>query len=248
MMINPMSLEGKHILITGASSGIGRQCAIQASRLGGKVTIVARNEDRLRQTIAAMDKTESHSYYLADLSNIYSIEDLIKRIVGDCGPVDGFCNAAGISSLRPLKLVKYDFLESALRTNLYAFVELVRSLSIKKNLNDKASIVGVSSIAAEDGNPGQTAYSIAKAGINGLIHPVAKELGKRGIRVNNVAFSMVNTDMFKEFMENSGSEEMIKKQYLGIVDVESAANAIMFLLSDASKYVTETVLPVYAGY
>jgi len=247
-MINPMSLEGKHILITGASSGIGRQCAIQASRLGGRVTIISRNEERLKQTISLMDNPKEHVLYTADLSQTETIEDLIKSIVSECGSVDGFCNAVGVSSLRPLKLVKPDFLEIALRTNLYAHIELVRSLSLKKNLNDNASIVGISSVAAEDGNSGQTAYSIAKAGMNGFIHPIAKELGKRKIRVNNVAFSMVNTEMFDEFMKNSGSEDLIKKQYLGIVDVESAANAVMFLLSDASKYITEAILPVYAGY
>ncbi len=247
-MINPMCLEGKHILVTGASSGIGQQCAIQASKLGAKVTLVARNMKRLQDTVSLMDGDNIHSYYPFDLTQLDRIDSFIKVIVAEQGAIDGFCNAAGVSTLRPLKFINYQYLDSALRVNLYAFIELVRCLSLKKNLNNGASIVGISSVAAEDGNPGQASYSIAKAGINGFIHPAARELAKRKIRINNVAFSMVNTEMFKEFMENSGSEGLINRQYLGIVDVESAANAVMFLLSDASKYITETVIPVYAGY
>ncbi len=247
-MINPMSLEGKHIFITGASSGIGKQCALQASYLGARVTIVARNEEKLKQTISQMEQCEKHTFYVADLSQTDMIEDLVKRIVAERGSIDGFCNAAGISSLRPLKFINEKFLEHVLRINLFAHVELVRVLSLKKNLNANASIVGISSVAADEGNLGQAAYSIAKAGINGFINPVAKELGKRGIRINNVAFSIVNTEMFREFMKNSDSEEFIERQYLGIIDVESAANSVMFLLSDAAKYITETVLHVYSGY
>lgn len=247
-MINPMSLQEKHIFVTGASSGIGRQCAIQASKLGAKVTLVARSADRLAKTVTLMDNKQLHHYYAFDLTQTDKIENLVVKIVEEQGAVDGFCNAAGISTLRPLKFINSQFLDSALRINLYAFIELVRSLSMKKNLNQGASIVGISSVAAEDGNPGQASYAIAKAGINGFIHPAARELAKRKIRINNVAFSMVDTEMFKEFMQNSGSEKLLNRQYLGVVDVESAANAVMFLLSDASKYITETILPVYAGY
>lgn len=132
--------------------------------------------------------------------------------------------------------------------HIFAFVELVRVLSLKHNLNDAASLVGISSVAAERGNTAQGIYGAAKGAMNSFIKPVAKELAIRKIRINNVAYGMVDTKMYQEFLETGGDEDVIEQQYLGLIDTETAANAVMFLLSDASKFTTGSIIPVYAGY
>ena len=247
-MINPMDLSNKHIIITGASSGIGRACAIQASRLGARVTLVSRNKDKLVETINSMEEHEKHAYYCFDLNNTEEIENLIKNIVAEQGTVDGLCHAAGIATPRPLKLSKPNYANKMFSVHIFAFAELVRVLSLKHNLNDGASLVGITSVAAERGNIAQGIYGAAKGAMNSFIKPIAKELSNRKIRINNVAYGIVNTQLFQEFLETGGDEEVLKQQYLGIIDTKSAANAVMFLLSDASKFITGSVLPVYAGY
>lgn len=247
-MINPMDLTGKHILITGGSSGIGRQCAIQASRLGARVSVIARREDALQETISMMDNLSEHAYFLADLNETDAIEELVKSIVAQRGAVDGFCHAAGIATVRTLKMSRPSFVEKMFRINTFAFFELVRCLTTKDRLNDGSSLVGISSIAAEKGYPAQSAYGASKAAMHGYLHPAALELNARKIRINTVAFAMVNTRMFDEFIENGGNVDLLKAQELGTIDIESAANEVMFLLSDAARFITASVLPVYAGY
>lgn len=247
-MINPMNLSGKHILVTGGSDGIGRECAVQASKLGAKVTIIARKEDKLIQTINLMESQQKHSYYSFDLSNINGIEELIKKIVAEQGPIDGLCHAAGYATPRPLKFSKQKYVYEMFTIHIFAFAEIVRVLSLKHNLNEGASLVGISSVAAERGNIAQSIYGAAKGAMNSFIKPVAKELGSRRIRINNVAYGIVDTNIYKEFLETGGDKEVINQQYLGIIDTETAANAVMFLLSDASKFTTGIVLSVYAGY
>lgn len=247
-MINPMELTGKHVLITGGSSGIGRQCAVQASRLGARVTIIARSEEKLRETIQMAQRPEEHACYPFDLNEIEKIETLVKTIAAERGAVDGFVHAAGIGTSRMIKSAKPGFVEKMFRIHEFAFIELVRCLARRGHSNDGASFVGISSVAAEKGNISQGAYAAAKASMNAFVRPAAQELSDRKIRVNTVAYAMVGTAMFQEFLDSGGDPKVIERQYLGTIDVESAANAVMFLLSDACRFITASTLPVYAGY
>lgn len=246
-MGNPMELTGKHILITGGSSGIGRACAVQASRLGARVTLIARNEEKMQETVFLTERPEEQAFYPFDLNQTGEIEALVKRIAAERGPMDGFCHAAGIGTARTLRMSKPAFVERMLRIHLLAFFELVRCLSMKEYLHGGASLVGISSVAGEKGNISQEAYGAAKAGMNGFVCPAAQALAPRGIRINTVAYAMVDTDMYQDFLDSGGDPTVMRRQCLGIIDPESAANAVMFLLSDACKYITGAVLPVYAG-
>ena len=254
-MINIVDLTGKHILITGGSAGIGRAAAVQASRLGARVSLVARNEDKLKETLDMLEEFRtsavpggedsgsdlklSHKYYIYDLNETDGIADLIKNIVSESGAIDGLVHAAGIGLNRPVKLNKPDFLEDNIKIHFYAFSELIRAASARKNSNEGASYIGVSSVAAIHGNKTQGAYSAAKAAMNAVVHPYAKELAPKGIRVNTISFGMVDTDMYKGFLDSGGNnEELLREQYLGVIPVEYAGNAICYLLSDAAKYIT----------
>lgn len=246
-MINPMSLEGKHIVITGASSGIGKATSIQASKLGAKVSLIARSEDKLHET-EMMLEGEGHKVYPFDLNSIETIDELVGKIYEDSGAIDGVVHCAGLGINRPLKLTKPDFVEQITRINYFAFVELIRAASNKKRSNNGASYVGVSSVAAVHGNKTQGVYSASKGAMNAVVHAFAKELAPREIRVNTIAFGMVETDMYKGFLESGGNnEELLKSQFLGIIPVEYAGNAICFLLSDISKYITGETMNYDAG-
>ena len=242
-----MELTGKHIVITGASSGIGRATCIQASKLGAKVSLIARSEEKLNETLAMMEG-DGHHTWSYDLNDIEGIDQLISQIVEKDGTVDGFVHCAGLGLNRPLKLAKPDFVSMIMQLHYFAFVELVRSLSAKKRSNPGSSYVGISSVAAIHGNKTQGAYSAAKAAMSAVVHPFAKELAPKSIRVNTITFGMVETDMYKGFLESGGNnEELLQDQYLGIIPVEYAGNAICFLLSDASRYMTGGTLCYDAG-
>lgn len=250
-MINPMDLTGKHILITGGSQGIGRETAIHTSRLGAKVSIIARNEEKLKETLNMLEG-DGHSSYLFDLKKIESIEELVQNIVLQNGLFNGFVHCAGITSMRPLSLTKYEYLHDMMLINFYSFVELVRCLSKKKNSMDGSSFIGISSVASPSGNKSKTAYGATKSAMDGAVKSMAKELEIRKIRVNSVIPGWVATEMFSKYIEEQGenpnSKVMLTRQYLGVIEPVSIANAIAYLLSDASGFITGTGLVVDGGY
>ena len=146
--MNPFSLEGKTILITGASSGIGAQCAIDCSKMGAKVVLVARNEQRLSETLSLLDG-EGHLSMSIDLTNFTKLKDYVKSIVGQVGPINGLVNCAGISTTLPLKLMNAEKMDEFFHSNVFSAIELTRHFCQMGNVNKSgASIVFLSSIMA----------------------------------------------------------------------------------------------------
>ncbi len=246
-MKNPMDMSGKHIIVTGASAGIGCAAAILLSQLGAKVSLVARSAERMQSTLLKMEGT-AHQCFAVDLANLDGLEPMCKDIVEKSGMIDGFVHCAGIGKNRPIAISKPDFVDETMRLNFYAFLEMARVLSKKKYSCDGASLLAVSSVAALRGDRTQGAYAASKAALCGVIHPMAKEMAVRNIRVNAVAFGMIQTEMYEKFQAAGGNEESLKSQYLGVGSCEDAANAICFLLSDASKFITGTTLVADGGY
>jgi NAD(P)-dependent dehydrogenase (short-subunit alcohol dehydrogenase family) len=243
-----LNLNNRHILVTGASSGIGRATALLASRLGAEVSLLARREKELQETLDALDG-EGHSYWLCDLSQLGGIESRVKDIVEARGPLDGLAHCAGQTKDRPLNMTKPDFVRDLMAVNFHSFVELIRALAKKRHINDGASIVGVSSASALKGNKSQGAYAASKAAVNGLVPPLAKELAPRRIRLNAVAFGMVKTAMYAAVKESGYfDDEILKGQYLGLGEPEDAARVLCFLLSDYSRFITGTVIAADGGY
>lgn len=248
-MINPMDLSGKTILITGASDGIGKTTAILVSQLGAKVVAVARNEEKLREVINLLEG-EGHKSYSYDLKEIDGIELFIKMLVGENGKLDGFVHCAGISSIRPLKVTDYKFLHDMMLINLYSFIEITRVMSNKSNYNEGLSIIGMSSVSSINGYKAKTSYSASKAGLDGSVRAMAKELGSKKIRVNSIVAGSIKTEMFERFKEKIGKDEndsQFDKYYLGLGEPIDVANAIAFLLSDASRIITGIGLVVDSG-
>lgn len=250
-MINPMDLRGKQILVTGASSGIGRQTCITLSQLGAKVILIARNKEKLEETISMMEGS-MHRYYIFDLLQIDEIEAFIIQIVKDEGKFDGFVHCAGEGRLSPLKFTSYGVMDKMMKIHLFSFVEIIRVISKKKNINEGASIVGVSSVATIRADKGKVAYCTAKGAMDSTILPMAIELGQqRRIRVNTINPGWVKTDMYYGYIEEFGVEQMYeqeKKAVLGSSEVLDIANVIAFLLSSASRMITGQSIVVDGGF
>ena len=249
-MINPMDLTGKRVIVTGSSSGIGKATAIRLSELGAEVILIARSENKLKETLNLLSGN-NNCYYIFDLTNISEIETLIKKIVLEKGKLDGLVHCAGIADMRPLKMTTYEFVHNMMLISFYSFIELSRVYSMKK-YNNGGSIVTMSSIASKSGDKSKTAYCATKAAIDGAVRPMSMELANRSIRVNSVVAGFIKTDMYGQYLENAGEDAInrvvLNRQFMGLGETNDIANAIAYLISDASKFITGTSWVVDGGY
>lgn len=242
---NPYSLQGKVVLVTGASSGIGRATAIECSRLGAQVIITARNEQRLQDTFNQLVGT-GHQIILCDLANEESVDQLAQAVPH----LDGLVNNAGYQEYLPVPFIKKDKLEAIMSVNTIAPITLLQKLLRSKKITKGGSIVFTSSLAGLGINaPGNSMYAATKGAISAFITGAAIDLSPKKIRVNAVCPGMVNTAIMD--YGTIGEEELkadAANYPLGRYgEPEDIAFAIIYLLSDASSWVTGTNLVIDGG-
>jgi NAD(P)-dependent dehydrogenase (short-subunit alcohol dehydrogenase family) len=249
MSYNPFTLEGKTILITGASSGIGKATALECSELGANVVITGRNEERLLDTYNKLNTSigQNHKMIVADLSNEEGILDLISELP----MLDGVSSNAGISKTLLIKFIKQDSLENIWNVNTASHVNLAKLLFKKKKLNQNSSYVFTASIGGTTNfAPGNSVYGMSKAAINSFMKFCAVEFSPRMIRCNSVCPGMIVTPMtqdasaFGEEDYEKDAEKYLLKRY---GRPEEVARTIIFLLSDASSFITGTSIVVDGG-
>ena len=252
-MINPMNLQGKLILVTGASSGIGKQTALTLSQLGARVICIGRNEEKLKKTISELEG-DGHAYYQFDLEKTDEIETLVRRMCSENGQFNGYVHCAGDTITRPLTLNKPEKMVASYEAICFSFVELVRCLTKKDRFSDEGSIVAISSVSAANvhGRKAKVAYSSARAALECTARCLASELAERKIRVNTVEAGLVLTEMASEYLNDNAESEKIKefdtRQFLGPMEPVEIANVFAFLMSDAAKHITGTAIAVDGGY
>lgn len=243
---NPFTLEGKTILITGASSGIGRATAIACSKMGATLLLNGRNEVRLKDTYSQLCGT-NHKIIQGDITD----ESILKNIITTITKLDGILLAAGIVKMLPVLFADKNKFESIYTTNLFAPIELLRTIVKKKLYNPGFSAVAISSIAgSEDFCVGNGIYGSGKAALKSFLKYFARETASKGIRINTISPGLILTPMQTEGVVGSNElEEAVKsipmKRWGAPEDV---ANAAIYLLSDASSYVTGTNIVIDGGY
>lgn len=242
---NPFSLDGRIILITGASSGIGKELAILCSRMGSKVVITGRNQKRLNDTFKQLEG-EGHKMLIADLPND------IDHITNEITSVNGVVHSAGILNFVPYNFVTSQELSRVFDVNLISPVILTQRLLKSKKLEKDSSVVFISSIA---GNviaaKGNSAYSASKSALVGIMKVMALELAPKGIRVNSILPGMVRTELMNTFLESLTPEQIARdelKYPLGYGESSDVAFAAIYMLSAVSKWMTGTSLVIDGGF
>lgn len=238
--MNPFDLSGKNILITGASSGIGKQSAITISEMGGKVFITGKDKIRLAQTIQGL-KGEGHKSFSADLTK----EDELLNFINKVPQINGVVLCAGITTHMPTNFIQSSNITEIFKINYESVVLLISKLLYKKKIENKSSIVFLSSIATKHAYFGGALYTGTKSAIESYSKTLALELAPKGIRTNCLSPTFVKTEMINKAEKTISSEslEKMKKMHpLGFGDPVDVANTIVFFLSDASKWISGTNL------
>lgn len=243
---NPFSLKGKRVLVTGASSGIGRAIAIECSRMGAQVLITARNDVRLAETLSMMDNADN-AMYIADLTDDSHIDALAKF----AGNIDGLVNCAGIVKHVPFRFNYREYLDSVMEVNFFAPTTLTQHFIKRKQLNKNASIVFISSIMGGFvSNVGISSYSASKGAIAAMSKSLALELAPRGIRVNCISPGMVDTALMADGIVSDVQLEKDRLNYplKRYGKPEDIAWTAVYLLSDATAWMTGSNIVIDGGY
>ncbi len=243
---NPFTIEGKTILITGASSGIGAITAIECSKMGAHLIICGRNKERLQKTYNLLEG-EGHQQYIIDLTEHEQLTLMIEQIP----LLDGIVSNAGISKVLPIQFFNETDFNHIITTNTFAPIFLIQKLFKKKKIKKGGSIVFTASISGiKMVSIGGGMYSVSKSALDAFMRSAALEFAAKGIRVNSVNPSRVNTNLIKNndsFSKEDLAKDMLTYPLRRYAEPEEIANAIIFLLSDASSYITGHALIVDGG-
>jgi NAD(P)-dependent dehydrogenase (short-subunit alcohol dehydrogenase family) len=250
MIKNPLDFSNKRVLITGASTGIGRACALLLSQLGAQLVLNGRNETALQETLSLLSGS-GHITAPFDMINTDELCDWVKSLTKDHGYLDCFVHCAGVQITKPIRLFNQAFFDETMHVNLASAMAIAQGFRMKRNRSKQGSIVFVSSIAGLIGQTGNTVYGASKAGLMSLTRGLSMEFLRDNIRVNCVAPALVATDMAtrtQQSMTDAQYQHMLNQHPMGVGEPSDVANAVAFLLSDAAKWINSVTLPVEGGY
>lgn len=237
---SPYLLLGKRVLVTGASSGIGRSIAITCANVGATVVVTGRDENRLSETLTLLPSGE-HIAVAADLT----VPAQMHALVSQSGKLNGVVHSAGVSGVTPVRMLGQPFLDHVFGTNFDAPVLLTQQLLTKKLILEGGSILFLTSLAAHTGTVGVGPYSASKTALFGLMRCLALEVAKRAIRVNSLSPGIVETPMLD--VPRSWLDEKSAAYPLGLGRPEDIAYAAQFFLSDASRKITGVAFNIDGG-
>ena len=245
MAYNPFSLDGKRVLVTGASSGIGKAVAQECARCGAQLVLTARNEERLKATLDSLEG-DGHTMIIADLTN----QEELSLLTGQLDfTLDGVVMCAGINDKSIIKFLNQEHVEKMLATNFTSQVFLSQMLTKKKKLNKEASIVFISSISAFYPSVSNAMYASSKAALSQFAKVLALEVMPQKIRVNCIEPAFVETSMLNKYEISDKMDEIRANAPFGrFLEPVEVAQAAIYLLSDATKLVTGSNLVMDGGF
>jgi NAD(P)-dependent dehydrogenase (short-subunit alcohol dehydrogenase family) len=249
---NPLDLQGRHFLVTGAASGIGRATALLMGKLGARLSLVDMDAQALEATRHAMAVAADVRAYPFDLRQIEAIDDLVETIVKNGGALHGAVHCAGIQQVMPVRTLQADQAREIFAVNTEAALALAKCFASRKvYAGEHGSLVFISSVMAMAGSVGAVAYATSKAALHGMARTLAVELAPKRIRVNCVAPGFVRTPLLErtERLWDPAQKQAVEALHpLGFGEAEDVANAVAFLAADTGRWITGTVLVVDGGY
>lgn len=245
------SLKGKNVLVSGASSGIGRQCAIDFSFNGANVFLLGRNVEELKKTKELCAQDVNVKYFSVDFGALDMLPKEISSISEEIGTVHGFLHAAGIEKSLPYAHLKTEDYQRIYDVNFISAMEIIKVISNKKYRGDKAKYVLVSSITSVIGRPTVTAYAASKGAMVSAVKSLSLELAKKGVCINCISPGTILTPMMVKVMDSLTEEQRTARKDsfpLGLGEPSDVSNAAVFLLSDAARWITGQNIIIDGGY
>jgi NAD(P)-dependent dehydrogenase (short-subunit alcohol dehydrogenase family) len=250
-IVNPLALEDRPVVVTGASSGIGRSIALLCAGLGARVVLGGRRVEALEETRAAMAEPDRHLVEPFDLSDMDAIPGWLKGVRARVGaPLYGVVHSAGVTSTMPIRVASRKNTDELMIPNVYAALGLLRGVGAKGVMDDGGSVVLLSSAASIHGSPGLVTYGATKGALNAITRSAARELGPKRIRVNAIAPGYVETPMYDHMKATTPLDVIVQleaQHFMGIPKPEDVAVMVAYLLSDAARVVTGTLLVIDGG-
>lgn len=250
MIFSENAFGGSTILVTGASSGIGRSAAQLLAHLGARIIATGRSPERLQETVGTLGEAD-HRSVVADLNDMEMAATTVAEAAKDAGGLDGIFHCAGLEMVKQMRLIKQKNLDDILGAAVFGALGIAKAASKTDVMKPNSSIVFMSSVAAQRGRAGMVLYSAAKAASDGMVRSLACELAPKSIRVNAIAAGGVETPMHDRLTHSLTPEAIDgyrNAHLLGFGTPEDVGNAAAFLLSGASRWVTGTTMVVDGGY
>lgn len=243
-------LHGRRVFVTGGSSGIGRAAALACAAAGAQLVLLGRDRERLAATVAMMAGT-GHAAISAVLTDADTSFEVVKAAAREHGRFDGIFHAAGAYVAMPAKMTKQRHIDEMFAASVWGAYGIARAAAHHTILSEGGSVVFMSSVARERGHPGTIAYAGAKAAIAGIVKPLAIELAPKRIRVNEIVSGTVESEMHLSTAAGLPPElieQAARRHPLGFGEPGDVAAAVLFLMSDASRWITGTSMRVDGGY
>lgn len=251
MMHNPFSIVGKNIVITGAASGIGRQCAIDFSNVGANLTLLDINEEELAVTKDLCNKDVRCSYYRCDLTDSSLLKEVVDTMVAENGAVDGMLHAAGIEKTLPYNHLSETDYSHIYSVNVIGAMSLLNLLTKKKYRGEHSKYVLISSITSVVGRPGVAAYAASKGALVSVVKTLALEMASKGMTINCISPGTILTPLMQNMLESLTEEQQEERKsgfLLGLGRPSDISATAIFLLSDGARWITGQNIIVDGGF